>query len=316
MAAGAPCGASAGGSGLRAPPQADMAGLELASHRLGGAQRHQAGLLDGPAPATEVQGEAGRGGGLAGTGRHQDHHAADEAAEGSGGHGMDGEEPGSQRPTAAAGQGRRRRSRQPLRAPRWMGQCWCGARSCLGSAPLLTPLCVCGGVLGVPAPLSARSAQHLVLGPAANQSRRCRLSSARCPLRLDPPWSPGRVDQQVLQELPAAQQQVGQGRSGDPGFGDKVPAAVGQGGADLPELPADVGCHHGGAFAAQWPGWLHGGILQSSQRLELEMDPDLYERIEKLSIRSGRSILEIIQGLISCSFPINPAETVLGEAVS
>ena len=39
--------------------QADVAGLKLAGHRLGGAQRHQAGLLDGPAPATEVQGEAG-----------------------------------------------------------------------------------------------------------------------------------------------------------------------------------------------------------------------------------------------------------------
>ena len=39
--------------------QADVASLELAGHRLGGAQRHQAGLLDGPAPATEVQGEAG-----------------------------------------------------------------------------------------------------------------------------------------------------------------------------------------------------------------------------------------------------------------
>ena len=38
--------------------QANVAGLELAGHRLGGAQRHQAGLLDGPAPATEVQGEA------------------------------------------------------------------------------------------------------------------------------------------------------------------------------------------------------------------------------------------------------------------
>ena len=48
------------------------------------------------------------------------------------------------------------------------------------------------------------------------------MSSARCPLRLDSPWSPGGVDQQVLQELPAAQQQVGQGRSGDPRFGDKV----------------------------------------------------------------------------------------------
>jgi hypothetical protein len=22
-----------------------------------------------------------------------------------------------------------------LRAPRWMGQCWCGARPCHGSAP-------------------------------------------------------------------------------------------------------------------------------------------------------------------------------------
>jgi hypothetical protein len=30
--------------------QTDVAGLELAGHRLGGAQRHQAGLLDGPAP--------------------------------------------------------------------------------------------------------------------------------------------------------------------------------------------------------------------------------------------------------------------------
>ncbi|MEY4806535.1 MAG: hypothetical protein RLZZ206_924 [Cyanobacteriota bacterium] len=39
--------------------QADVADLELAGHRLGGAQRHQAGLLDGPAPATEVQGETG-----------------------------------------------------------------------------------------------------------------------------------------------------------------------------------------------------------------------------------------------------------------
>jgi hypothetical protein len=30
-----------------------MTGLELASHGLSGAQRHQAGLLDGPALATE-----------------------------------------------------------------------------------------------------------------------------------------------------------------------------------------------------------------------------------------------------------------------
>jgi hypothetical protein len=45
---------------------------------------------------------------------------------------------------------------------------------------------------------------------------------------------------------------------------------LGQGGADLPELPADVGRHYGGAFSAQWPGWLHGGILQRSQ---LSLDP-------------------------------------------
>ena len=109
---------------------------------------------------------------------------------------------------------------------------------------------------------------------------------------------------------------MGQGRSGDAGFGHRVPAAVGQGGWNLPELPADVGCHHGSAFAARRPGWLHGGILQRSQRLELEIEPDPCEPIQKLSIRSGRSIPEIIQGLISCSFPINPAETVLGEALS
>jgi hypothetical protein len=48
------------------------------------------------------------------------------------------------------------------------------------------------------------------------------LSSTRCPLPLDPPWKAGGVDQEVLQELTAAKKQVGQGRSGDPGFGDKV----------------------------------------------------------------------------------------------
>ena len=142
------------------------------------------------------------------------------------------------------------------------------------------------------------------------------MSSARCPLTLDPPRPAGGVDQQVLQELAAAEQQVCQGRSGDPGFGHKVPAAMGQGGSNLRELPADVGRHHGGAFAAQRPGWLHGGILQRPQRLELEIEPVLYERIEELSIRSGRSIPEIIQCLISCSFPMDPSKTVLREAIS
>ena len=51
-------------------------------------------------------------------------------------------------------------------------------------------------------------------------------------------------------------------RPGDPGFGHLVTAAVGQGGSEFREFPADVGRHHGGAFAAQRPGWLHGGILQ------------------------------------------------------
>ena len=37
--------------------QADVAGLELAGYGFGGAQRHQAGLLDGPSPATEGQGK-------------------------------------------------------------------------------------------------------------------------------------------------------------------------------------------------------------------------------------------------------------------
>jgi hypothetical protein len=31
---------------------------------------------------------------------------------------------------------------------------------------------------------------------------------------------------------------------------------------------------------------------------------------------SCRSIPEIIQGLISCSFPMDPAETVFGESIS
>jgi hypothetical protein len=58
------------------------------------------------------------------------------------------------------------------------------------------------------------------------------------------------------------------------------------------------------------------GILQRSQRLELEIEPDPQERIAELSIRSSRSIPEIIQGLISCSFPMDPAETVFREAIS
>ena len=56
--------------------------------------------------------------------------------------------------------------------------------------------------------------------------------------------------------------------------------------------------------------------LRLPQRLELEIDPDLYERIEELSIRSGRSVPEIIQALISSSFPMDPAETVFREVAN
>jgi len=56
--------------------------------------------------------------------------------------------------------------------------------------------------------------------------------------------------------------------------------------------------------------------LRLPQRLELEIDADLYERIEEMSIRSGRSIPEIIQGLISNFFPMDPAETVFKEAIN
>ena len=95
--------------------------------------------------------------------------------------------------------------------------------------------------------------------------------------------------------------------------------------------PADVGRHHGGeaprgpcSIAADCYAQtafkklavLSRFSLRLPKRLELEIDPDLYERIEELSIRSGRSIPEIIQGLISCSFPNNPIETVLGESLS
>ena len=53
--------------------------------------------------------------------------------------------------------------------------------------------------------------------------------------------------------------------------------------------------------------------MRLPQRLELEIEPDLYERIEEISIRSGRSIPEIIQGLISCSFSLNPVDRVFRQ---
>jgi hypothetical protein len=103
--------------------QTDVAGLQLAGHRLSGAQRHQAGLLDGLAPATEVQERRADEAGLLDpeanrtTTRRMGQQREAEAM------GWMARNTGSQRPTAAAGPGRRSRLRQPLRAPRWMGQC-------------------------------------------------------------------------------------------------------------------------------------------------------------------------------------------------
>ena len=46
--------------------------------------------------------------------------------------------------------------------------------------------------------------------------------------------------------------------------------------------------------------------LKVPRRLELEIQPHIYEQLEEMAVRSGRSIPEIIQGLISGSFPPAP----------
>jgi len=48
----------------------------------------------------------------------------------------------------------------------------------------------------------------------------------RCLLPPDPPRTPCRFNQEVLQELPATQQQIGQGRSGHTGFSHPDPALL------------------------------------------------------------------------------------------
>ena len=53
--------------------------------------------------------------------------------------------------------------------------------------------------------------------------------------------------------------------------------------------------------------------LRFPQRLDLEVDPELYAQIERLSSRSGRSIAEIVQGLISCSLEPIPAHEISGR---
>jgi len=60
---------------------ADVAGLQLAGHRQGGAQGHQPRLLHRTGPATEVERDAGLAGGLAGAWIDVHDHLADGAAE-------------------------------------------------------------------------------------------------------------------------------------------------------------------------------------------------------------------------------------------
>ena len=59
----------------------------------------------------------------------------------------------------------------------------------------------------------------------------------------------GCVDQQVLQQLPAGDQQVSQERCCDLGLGDPIAPASGQNGSELAQLPIDVGRHLCGAFS-------------------------------------------------------------------
>jgi hypothetical protein len=69
---------------------------------------------------------------------------------------MDGEEHRPQRPTAAAGQGRRRRSRQPLRGRGGWGSAGVVLAPAMAPPRSADSRLRGGGVHGVPAPLSAR----------------------------------------------------------------------------------------------------------------------------------------------------------------
>jgi hypothetical protein len=135
---------------------ADVAGLQLAGHRLGGAQGHQPRLLHRTGPATEVEREAGLTEGLAGARIDVHDHLADGAAEGSGGgHGEKARNTGSNAPPLRTGQGRAPGcgSRQPLPGTRRLGQCSSGARLFM---PCSDPSCLrvdpCWGLLPQGAP--------------------------------------------------------------------------------------------------------------------------------------------------------------------
>jgi len=150
-----------------------------------------------------------------------------------------------------------------------------------------------GDVLCVPAPLSARCDLHLVLGPAAAQSRSCRLTSARY-------------------------RSIRRGR-----------------------LAVSISrfCRRSRLHRSRWAraaAVMRGSATRSPRlsaraaRSSLSSRPMLAAITAVLSRRSGlvgsmgafcktasgRSIPEIIQALISCSFSVYPAETVFGRAIS
>ena len=73
------------------------------------------------------------------------------------------------------------------------------------------------------------------------------------------PRPPGRVDQQVDEQLVAADQQVGHPGARQPGLRHAIAPAVANGLLDLGQLPADVAHHRLGALAGNGVGrLLHG----------------------------------------------------------
>ena len=69
----------------------------------------------------------------------------------------------------------------------------------------------------------------------------------------------GRVDQQVVEQLDAADQQVGHPGARQPGLRHAITPATADGLLNFGQLPADVAHHRLGALAGSGVGWLlHG----------------------------------------------------------
>lgn len=83
---------------------------------------------------------------------------------------------------------------------------------------------------------------HAISGSRTSGTVCCRSNGA---IRGRQPPRPLRcVDQQVLEQRPAAQQQVRQQRGRHPGLRDPISPAGGPGGPELPQLSGDVDHHH------------------------------------------------------------------------